>query len=109
MRTFLKICKIIPCAKSWPMFKIPTEDRNKMAVMKELVEAGKYHSNGLSLKPAPPPLAACSVRRISNYIEYFKQIFLSTAGCFLSNNRTCYFQVVYELRTIFQLSMIINK
>ena len=37
------------------MLKIPTEDRNKMAVMKELVEDGNYLSNTLLLKPAPWP------------------------------------------------------
>ena len=36
------------------MFKISTEDRNKMADTKELVEAENYLSNALLLKPAPP-------------------------------------------------------
>ena len=36
------------------MFKIRREDRSKMPVTKELVEAESYLSNALLLKPAPP-------------------------------------------------------
>ena len=48
------------------MFKIPTDERNKTADTKELVEAEIYFSNALLLKPAPLPLGRSDVADVSN-------------------------------------------
>ena len=53
------------------MFKIPTEDRNKMADTTELVEAENYLSNAHLLKPAPPcPLVVLASLMSLRYFRF---------------------------------------
>ena len=65
------------------MFKIPTEDRNKMADMKEYVEAENYFSNALLLKLVSlvPWLFQILIKKVGSGL-----IFLRVAFCFVFNN-----------------------
>ena len=59
------------------MFEKLTEDRSKMAVKKELLEAGKYLSNSRLLKPAPPlPFGRSGVLDSTADLGHLWQFFL---------------------------------